>query len=88
MKWTLRLSVAAEKDLEGLDNKTRARIIVKLDWLSENFDSIIPSVLHAKFREFYKLRVGEWRIVYKIDWTKKIIVVHYIDKRDKIYKEK
>ena len=88
MEWTLRLSVVAEKDLEGLDNKTRARIIAKLDWLSKNFDSIIPSVLHAEYREFYKLRVGEWRIVYKTDWTKKIIVVHYIDKRDRIYKIK
>ncbi|HUX35471.1 MAG TPA: type II toxin-antitoxin system RelE/ParE family toxin [Candidatus Paceibacterota bacterium] len=78
----------AEKDLEGLDNKTRTRIITKLDWLSKNFDSIIPSVLHAEYREFYKLRVGEWRIVYKTDWAKKVIVVHYIDKRDKIYKIK
>jgi len=88
MEWTLRLSVVAEKDLEGLDNKTRTRIITKLDWLSKNFDSIIPSVLHAEYREFYKLRVGEWRIVYKTDWAKKVIVVHYIDKRDKIYKIK
>lgn len=85
--WTLEFFEKAEKDLAKLDGKVRKRIIEKLDWLSKNFDSILPSVLHAEFREFYKLRVGEWRIIYKTDWMKKIITIHYVDKRDKIYKK-
>ena len=86
--WTLELSEQAEKDLSKLDSGIRKRIVEKLVWLSKNFDSTLLLGLQAEFKDFYKFRVGDWRVIYKVNWSRKIIAVHYIDKRDKIYKIK
>lgn len=42
--------------------------------------------LHGEWKGFFKLRVGSWRVIYNVDYFKKIITIHYIDSRDKIYK--
>ncbi|MEK7624422.1 MAG: type II toxin-antitoxin system RelE/ParE family toxin, partial [Patescibacteria group bacterium] len=78
----------AEKDLAKLGREVRRRIIVKLDWLLKNFENILPEVLTGEFKEFYKLRIGDWRVIYKINWANNTIIVCYIDKRDKIYKKR
>ncbi|MBI2628446.1 MAG: type II toxin-antitoxin system RelE/ParE family toxin [Candidatus Niyogibacteria bacterium] len=70
------------------DCEIRRRIIDKLDWLLENFETIFPSVLNSEFREFYKLRIGDWRVIYKINWKEQTIIICYIDRRDKIYKNR
>jgi len=53
----------AEKDLARLDRAIRRRIINKLDWLLENFDIVIPEALTGEFRDFYKLRIGDWQYI-------------------------
>ena len=84
--WSLEFQPTAERDLAKLDWQIRRRIIDKLDWLLKNFDTVVPSILANEFREFYKLRVGDWRIIYKVNWNNCTILVCYIDRRDKIYK--
>jgi len=87
-RWLLKFTLDAEADLVKLDREIRRRIIDKLDWFLENFDVISPSVLGSEFREFYKLRVGDWRVIYKVDWQSRLITICYIDRRDKIYKKR
>lgn len=88
LKWALDFTLEAENDLARLDRKLQKRIIDKLSWLQVNFDKISPSALDAEWRGFFKLRVGEWRIIYEVNWNKKLIIVRVIDRRDKIYKRK
>lgn len=45
-QWSLEFEPKADKDLARLDNVSRRRIIEKLDWLLENFDSLFPAPLH------------------------------------------
>ena len=85
--WSIEFLPEAEKDLVKLDRESRRRIIDKLDWLLENFENIFPEVLTGEFKEFYKLRIGDWRVIYKINWSNNTIIVCYIDKRDKVYKK-
>lgn len=54
-------------DLSRLDKAITLRIIDKLAWLSENFESIPPLPLGADYAGFHKLRVGDWRVIYDID---------------------
>ena len=86
--WVLEFLPEAKKDLAKVDREVRRHIINKLDWLLENFDAIFPEVLAGEFKEFYKLRVGDWRVLYKVNWRNCIIIICYIDRRDKIYKKK
>ena len=84
--WQLEVSAEAEEDIDKLDAVIRRRVLEKLEWLQSNFDNIIPLPLGNEWRGFFKLRVGDWRIIYEIDNAKLEITVHYIDRRDKIYK--
>ena len=52
-----------------------------------NFNKILPTVLTADFRDYFKLRVGDWRVFYQVDWYKNVITVRYIDHRSKAYKK-
>ena len=78
----------ATEDLEKLDKSVRKRILEKIKWFKENFESTISLPLSSKWRGFFKLRIGDWRIVYNVDLDKNIITVHCIDHRTKIYKRK
>ena len=47
--WELEFSVAAEGDLAALDAETQQRVINKLDWFLENFDSLSPESLTGQY---------------------------------------
>ena len=84
-KWQVEFQTGAEKDLARLAISVRRRVIARLEWLAENFDDIIPVALGSVWRGFFKLRVGDWRIIYRVKIAEQIIVVCYIDRRDKVY---
>ncbi len=86
-KWSLEFTVEAEKDISLLDKSVRKRIVEKLGWLEENFSEILPTVLTADFRDYFKLRIGDWRVFYQVDWQRNIITIRYIDHRSKAYKK-
>ena len=86
--WQLEFSVDADDDLAKLDKIVRQRIIEKLDWFLKNFDSLSPESLAGEYREFYKLRVGQWRVFYTVNWQNQMVTVHYIDPRDKSYRKR
>jgi mRNA interferase RelE/StbE len=87
-QWRWEFGKETESDLSKLDRPIRRRVIERLDWLCENFDTIIPISLGEDYREFYKLRVGDWRVVYKIAWEEKMLTVSYIDHRSKAYRKR
>lgn len=86
--WSVEFLTHAEKDLAKTEKSGRRRIIEKTEWLSKNFDSIFPINIKGEFRDFYKLRVGDWRVFYRVDWNKNIIFICLIERRDKAYRIK
>lgn len=86
-EWQFVLTSEAERDLEKLDSSVKKRILEKLKWFRENFNQITPLPLSDKWKGFFKLRVGDWRVVYNTNPINKRITIHCIDKRDKIYKQ-
>ncbi len=85
--WSVEFTSEAEKDISLIDKSVRRRILEKLDWLENNFSGILPTVLTADFRNYFKLRVGDWRVFYQVDWYRNIITVRYIDHRSKAYRK-
>ena len=74
----------AVSDLDSLDKHVAARILKKITWLGSNFDSIVPEQLSGKMKGSYKLRVGDWRIVYTLD--DQTVVIQAVGHRSEIYK--
>lgn len=86
MSWRVEFSKTGERDFAVLDRSQRREIIKRLEWLVANFEQATPLPLHAEWRGFFKLRLGDWRIIYRFDQPKSLITVHVIDHRSKIYK--
>ena len=81
------MSQRADKFLQKLDNLIRERIIDRLKRLAE-----IPIPSDAKFIErdeygdkIFRYRIGDYRALYKIKETEKIVLITKIDKRPRVF---
>ncbi len=74
----------AVRDLGKLDRAVVGRILRKLDWFSKNFERVVPEPLAGEFKGTYKLRVGDWRVIYTVEGD--TLVIQSIDHRTEIYK--
>ena len=73
----------AIKDLAKLDKPVAQRILKKIDWLSDNFEKVTPEPLIGLFKGTFKLRIGDWRVVYTIEGQ--TLVIQFIGHRRDIY---
>ena len=85
MKYTVEYQNEAIADLEKLTQVVRNRIISKINWLAENFDGITPIPLSGNLAGFYKLRVGDYRVIYEFISEEKVVVIDRIGHRREIY---
>ena len=84
--YSLRLVHSAARDLERLDRPVASRILRKLRWLSENVVRMNHQPLKGDFSGLYKVREGDYRIVYEVLRQEETIVVHMIGHRREVYK--
>jgi len=75
----------ATNDLRRLDKPVAQRIVNKLRWLEENFESTKPEALVGPLKGLSKLRVGDYRVIYEADRENRLITVHLIGHRREIY---
>ena len=73
-------------DLKNLDKAIAQRIADKLTWLSENAETVMPLPLKGYFSGLYKLKVGDWRVIYEINHNNKTVTVHKVGHRSEVYK--
>jgi len=88
INWSVELSKRALKYLEKLGQKNRNRILRNL----EEFEDIDNPLLHrnvkpliGKLRGFYRLRIGDFRIIFELDRKKRRIGIHAIVSREDAY---
>jgi len=79
---------SAESDLARLDAQIAQRVLNKLRWLAENFDVIKPEPLAGQWQGAYKLRVGDYRVLYTYCRQKQKLIVHFVRHRREVYKLK
>jgi len=72
-EWTVKYTEEAISDLSRLDMK-------------RNFDLLRHERLTGELGQFYKLRVGPYRVIYGIDPKGKVIVIYRVGHRREIYK--
>jgi mRNA interferase RelE/StbE len=80
------LEAVVKEDLKKIDPSLRKRIYNKLEELSNKKD--IGRPLHSHLKGLFRIRVGSYRIVYKIVEKKILILVIAISKREdlEVYK--
>jgi mRNA interferase RelE/StbE len=85
MIYTVEYQPDAIAALKKLDKVTQKRIINKISWFAENFEQITPQSLSENWAAFYKLRIGDYRVIYNFDEQVQIIWIEKIGHRREIY---
>lgn len=84
--YDVRILDEAVRELKKLDAIIAKRIISKIYWIAENFDTINAESLKGELSGFFKIRVGDYRVVYDVNQDTKTIFIHFIGHRKEIYK--
>jgi mRNA interferase RelE/StbE len=85
MNYLIEYEPEALADLAKLDQFVRNRIIKKINWLAENFEQITPQPLTADLSGFFKLRVGDYRVIYEFDRAEATIFIDQVRHRREVY---
>lgn len=84
MKYEVKLSKRAVRELESLDIVIKRRVVLKLEELSE--DPFPRGVVKLQGREgLFRVRVGDYRILYEVLGVERIVLVNKIDHRSGVY---
>jgi len=86
MTYSLSIKRQAAKKLQSLSKPERIRIAEKLELLRFNPDSQELDTKKLEGEPYYRLRVGDWRIIYDRQDELKIIAVEKIKPRGDAYK--
>jgi len=84
MNYSIFLKRSAEKELAHLDSKTHDKIIKHLLALKEN--PLPKGVKKLQGRDGYRIRVGDYRILYEIDEPEKMIEIFSVAHRREVYR--
>ena len=89
MAWKLEFDPNAEKELKKLDKQVAIRILkfLKERLLTAEDPRILGEALKgSKFGEFWKYRVGSYRVICEIIDNRMVILVLKIGDRKEVYK--
>lgn len=85
MKYTIVIKKMAEKFIVKLSRVEKERVLKAIYQLPEGND--IRKLKGKKNKEVYRLRVGDYRVIYTIDHGKLIVYVVDAGNRGDIYKK-
>ncbi|MBU7027932.1 MAG: type II toxin-antitoxin system RelE/ParE family toxin [Theionarchaea archaeon] len=72
--------------MRGIEQQYILQIIKAIESLADN---PFPSQCH-KLRgtgNLYRIRIGDYRVIYQIESRKKTVIIYYIRHRKKVYKK-
>jgi len=89
LAWLIKVEEAAQKELAKLDKPVARRIVAFLRERLANLDdprSIGGALQGSKLGEFWKYRVGDYRIIARIEDGQVTILVLRVANRREVYK--
>jgi len=77
---------SVEKDMRSLPKPVVERIFKRIETLE---DEPFPrqSIKLAGAEQLYRVRVGDYRVIYSVDTEAKQIIVHYVRHRRDVYRQ-
>jgi mRNA interferase RelE/StbE len=85
MSYAVEFKPEATIELQAFTSMIQERILRKIYWLSENFENVIPQALSAELSGLFKLRIGDYRVIYSFDTEAQLITIHKVGHRRDIY---
>ncbi len=85
MTWTVRTTREAERQLDALDSPTRQRVANALARLAANPHGA-GNVKALRGSDSYRLRVGDWRVIYTLCGDVLVVLVLRVAHRREVYR--
>lgn len=77
---------SAEKDIRNIDKRHIPRIVTTIESLVDNPFPLHHRKLHGG-ESSYRIRVGNYRIIYQVDKKKMRVLIYHIRHRQEAYKK-
>lgn len=81
------LDTSAKNFIKKLDSKSSQRIIKAIEKLAEDPIPHDAKRIYGTNEKLFRIRVGDFRVLYRIDYEEIIVIVVDIDLRKRVYKE-
>lgn len=86
MPYTLLIRQQARKKLQSLPRPERFRLAEKIELLGANPDNRELDVKKLEGEPYYRLRVGNWRVIFDRRDAVRVIAIEKIKPRGDVYK--
>ena len=86
MAYSINIKKSVEKDLRKLSTSVISRVVEAIESLKDNPYPRQSKKLRAT-EKTYRLRVGNYRIIYQIDEERKEIIVYHVRHRENVYEK-
>jgi mRNA interferase RelE/StbE len=88
VKYSVNFSREAVTSLGRLDKQIAQRILDRIQWLSLNIENVNHAALSGHLRGAFKLRVGDYRVVYELKHKQVVLIIRLIAHRSEVYYRK
>lgn len=86
MPYAVEFQAEAIDDLARLDTAIVRQVRNRLDGLAENAETMRHRMLSGRLRGLFRLRIGDYRLLYTLDRENRTIVVRAVRHRSEIYR--
>jgi mRNA interferase RelE/StbE len=76
---------AVQKDFRKIPQKVLSRILESIEGLTQT-PFPVHAIKLANSDRLYRIRVGDYRVIYEIETETGVIVVHYVRHRREVYR--
>lgn len=80
----LQIAQSDDKNLSKLPKSIQSKIITSFDKIKQN--PVMGIKLHGELKNYYKFRVGDYRIVYRFNSKESLVQIVKIEHRQGVYK--
>jgi mRNA interferase RelE/StbE len=88
MNYTVSLSREAFTSLSRLDKQIAQHILDRIKWLSLHINEVNHKALTGHLRGSFKLRVGDFRVIYELQHQDSLLTVRLVAHRSQVYRLK
>lgn len=86
MHYVIKIKKQAKKKLDSLPRNIKAKLVDKINDLGYDPDDPTLDIKRLVDEPYYRLRVGDWRIIFDRQDSLKIISIEKIKPRGDVYK--
>ena len=86
MPYSLEYTNTADNDLSRLDARVAQRVHDAVVRLVENAEAMRHTALTGRYNGQFRLRVGDYRVLYRLDRGRRLITVVRVEHRSEAYR--